>query len=136
MSNTISHSGVVESIDGRLVRVRILQTSACAACKVAARCNASESKEKTIEVDTPAAASYSVGQQVVVSTTGSMAAKALLWGFGMPFVVMVAVTVAVMLLTANEALAALCGLAALAPYYIGVWLMRDRLKEQLAFYIE
>jgi len=50
MNNKIRHSGIIDSIENSTVRVRILQTSACAACKVAAHCNASESKEKLVDV--------------------------------------------------------------------------------------
>ena len=46
MSNKIKHAGVVDGVEGECVRVRILQSSACSACKVAAHCNASETKEK------------------------------------------------------------------------------------------
>ena len=35
LMDNISHSGIVESIIGNIVNVRIRQTSACAACKVA-----------------------------------------------------------------------------------------------------
>ena len=52
MSNKIKHSGVVDGVDGTTVRVRILQSSACSACKVASHCNASETKEKLVEVTT------------------------------------------------------------------------------------
>lgn len=50
MSNKIKHNGVVDGVEEGCVRVRILQSSACSACKVAAHCNASETKEKIIEV--------------------------------------------------------------------------------------
>ena len=38
MSTKISHSGVIERIEPDKVQVRIVQTSACAACKVASYC--------------------------------------------------------------------------------------------------
>ena len=50
MSQKISHSGVVESILDGCVKVRIIQTSACAACKVASHCNAAESKVKIVDI--------------------------------------------------------------------------------------
>ena len=46
MSNKIKHNGVVDGVEDGCVRVRILQSSACSACKVAAHCNTSETKEK------------------------------------------------------------------------------------------
>jgi sigma-E factor negative regulatory protein RseC len=116
--------------------VRIVQTSACAACKVASYCNAAESKEKIIDVFCNSVAEYSVGQQVVVSTSGQVAAKALLWAFGVPFVLLMTVLVLVLLLTSNEGWAALSALVALIPYYIILWLFRDKMREQLAFQIE
>ena len=136
MSTKISHSGVIERIESDRVQVRIIQTSACAACKVAGYCNAAESKEKLIDVFCDSVAkSLHVGQPVTVTTSGVVAAKALLWGFGLPFVVLVAVLIVVLLLTSSEGLAALCALAALVPYYLVLWLLRDRMRDELSFQI-
>jgi len=132
----ISHSGIVESVSEGCVRVRILQTSACAACKVAGYCHAAESKEKIVEVCCCNTAAYTTGQKVVVSTSGSVARRALLLGFGVPFLVLVGVLVIVLKITGNEAVSALCGLAALIPYYIILYLCRDRIRRQLTFYLE
>jgi sigma-E factor negative regulatory protein RseC len=132
----ISHSGIVESVSDGCVNVRILQTSACAACKVAGYCHAAETKEKIVEVYCSNTASYTTGQEVVVSTTGSVARRALLLGFGVPFLVLVGVLVIVLKITGNEGLSALCGLAALIPYYIILYLCRDRIRRQLTFYLE
>ena len=136
MNQRISHSGVIESIEEGCVHVRIVQTSACAACKVAGYCNAAESKEKIIDVFCDSVAAYQVGQQVVVSASGQVAVKALLWAFGVPFVLLMAVLLLVLLLTGNEGWAALSALATLVPYYVLLWLLRDKMREQLAFRIE
>ncbi len=136
MSHQIEHSGVVQHVGDGHVQVLIVQTSACAACKVASYCNAAESKEKLIDVYCDNAADYQVGQTVTVTASQRVAAKALLWGFGLPFVVMVTVLVVVLLLTDNEAAAALGGLLALAPYYGVLYLLRRRLRDQLSFAIK
>ena len=136
MNQRITHSGVVDSVEDGCVHVRIVQTSACAACKVASYCNAAESKEKMIDVFCDSVAEYKIGQQVIVSTSGQVAAKALLWAFGIPFVLLMVVLVLVLLLTGNEGWAALGALVALVPYYIMLWLLRDKMREQLAFRIE
>ncbi len=136
MQERISHSGIVESVSDGCVSVRILQTSACAACKVAGYCHAAEAKEKIVEVYCSNTASYTTGQEVVVSTTGSVAKRALLLGFGVPFLALVGVLVIVLKITGNEGLSALCGLAALIPYYIILYLCRDRIRRQLTFYLE
>ena len=74
MSDIIQHQGTVESIDGSHIRVRIVQTSACATCVAHKYCNSSESKEKMIDVYTRDAATYQVGQSVNVFEDGLFAA--------------------------------------------------------------
>ena len=65
MADIIKHRGVVEKVEGAHVTVRIIQTSACAACSAKGLCNASESKEKQIDVyeTNP---SYQIGEEVVL----------------------------------------------------------------------
>ena len=136
MSNKIKHSGVVENIMGDSVQVRIVQTSACAACKVAGYCNASESKEKLVDIYHADTRNLRVGDVVTVTASTQVAAQALLLGFGLPFVVLVAVLIAVLLITGNEGAAALSGLGALVPYYAVLFLFRNRIRDKLSFSIE
>lgn len=135
MGTKISHSGIIESIDERCIHVRIVQTSACAACKVASYCNAAESKEKIVDVYKPAG-NLKVGDAVTVTASSQMATQALLYGFAYPFVLLVMVLVAVLWLTGNEATAGLSALAALLPYYGVLYLLRKKHREQFAFDIE
>jgi sigma-E factor negative regulatory protein RseC len=118
------------------IQVRIVQTSACAACKVAGYCNASESKEKLIDVYHADSHRLNVGDAVTVTASTQVAAHALLLGFGLPFVVMVTVLVVVLQTTGNEGRAALSGLLALVPYYAVLYLFRNRLRDKLSFSIE
>lgn len=136
MSNKIKHSGVVENIMGDSVQVRIVQTSACAACKVAGYCNASESKEKLVDVYHADTRNLKVGDVVTVTASTQVAAQALLLGFGLPFVVLVAVLIVVLLITGNEGAAALSGLGALVPYYAVLFLFRNLIRDKLSFSIE
>ena len=136
MENTIRHDGVVEQIDGGHIVVRILQTSACAGCKVASHCNASEAKVKTVDVYQAPPATLKVGDSVVVSTSGRTAGKALLLGFGLPLVLLLVVLAVMLGLGFGEGTAALCALAVLVPYYIIIWLCRNRIARSVAFHIE
>ena len=136
MSDIVTHSGIIERIDGSTLKVRIVQTSACAACKVAGHCHAAEAKEKIVDVVTPDASRWQVGERVTVAASRQMATQALLLAFGLPLVIMLAVLLAVLLLTGREGLAALCGLGALLPYYAVLWLTRKNLQRRLAFWIK
>lgn len=136
MSQKISHSGVIESIQDGCVKVRIVQTSACAACKVASHCNASESKIKIVDVDCSDTARYNIGQEVTVWASKDVANKALLLGFGVPFLLLVCVLMIALRIVSDEGMAALMALGSLVPYYFALWLLRDRIQKQISFCIE
>ena len=135
VQSQVSHTGIVEGVADGCVSVRILQTSACAACKVAGHCNAAEAKEKMVDVWCADAARYTVGQQVTVAASMAVARKALVLGFVMPFLLVVAVLVTVLYLTKNEGLAALAALGSLVPYYLLLWWYRDRIQRDITFRI-
>lgn len=136
MSQKISHAGIIESIQGDCIKVRIIQTSACAACKVAGHCNASESKVKIVDVLGYETAKYATGQEVTVWASRDVANKALLLGFGIPFLLLLGVLVAVLYLTNNEGVAALAAIGSLMPYYFLLWLRRDSIQHGISFQIE
>lgn len=136
MSNRISHSGIIDSIVGDNVKVRIVQSSACASCQVAGHCNAAESKVKVVNVTGCDTAQYSKGQEVTVWASKDVANRALLLGFGVPFLLLVCVLMLALRLTSDEGIAALVALGSLFPYYILLWMMRDRISRQVSFHIE
>ena len=136
MNKKISHSGIVESIQDGCVKVRIVQTSACAACKVASHCNVAESKVKIVDVVCCDTAKYETGQEVVVSASKDVANRALLLGFGLPFLLLVSVLMITLRLTSEEGVAALVALGSLLPYYLLLWLLRDRIQQRISFQLE
>ena len=136
MSNTISHSGIIKSISDGCIKVQIVQTSACAACKVASHCNAAESKVKIVDVFCHNTAGYTVGQEVTVWASKDVANRALLLGFGVPFLLLISVLVIALKLLGDEGLAALAAIAALVPYYLALWVLKDRIQKQISFQLE
>ena len=136
MSNKIKHHGVVDGVEEGCVRVRILQSSACSACKVAAHCNASETKEKIIEVQVADADRYQRGDSVIVVADTAVGFRASLYGYLLPLILMVVSLVAVLKITQSEGYAAVSALGILIPYYIGLYLLRNKLRNKLSFSIE
>lgn len=136
MSNKIKHNGVVDGVEEGCVRVRILQSSACSACKVAAHCNASETKEKIIEVQVADADRYQRGDSVIVVADTAVGFRASLYGYLLPLVLMVVSLVVVLKITQSEGYAAMSALGILIPYYIGLYLLRNKLRNKLSFSIE
>ena len=136
MSNKIKHAGVVDGVEGECVRVRILQSSACSACKVAAHCNASETKEKIIDVMDADASHYQKGDQVMVVADTAVGFRASLYGYLLPLILMVVPLVGVLAATHSEGLAAVSALGILIPYYVLLFLMRNKLRNRLSFTLE
>ena len=136
MSNKIKHNGVVDGVEEGCVRVRILQSSACSACKVASHCNASETKEKIIEVQVADADRYQRGDSVIVVADTAVGFHASLYGYLLPLILMVVSLVAVLKITQSEGYAAMSALGILIPYYIGLYLLRNKLRNKLSFSLE
>lgn len=135
--NKISHQGIVESVAGDEVKVRFLQTSACAACKVAGHCSASDSKEKVVVVkDAKAALTHEVGDHVTVAMPAGNGRLAVVLAFVVPFFILIAVLVLCLWITGDEAMAALMGIASLVPYYVVLHLLEKKVSRQFAFVIE
>ncbi len=137
MTDKIRHLGIVENIEGPLVKVRILQTSACSACSIKGHCNASEMKEKLIDAYNHQAIPCQIGQHVMVCGTTSMGIKAVWLAFAVPFFVLLASLFITMECTGgDEMLSALISLAMLLPYYGFIYLIRNKLSRTFSFTLE
>ena len=135
MTSDIRHEGVVNSIDGQKVTVRILQASACSGCQASRICRAAESKEKLVDVDMSGAESLSVGQTVTVVAGERMGMTAVLLAFGLPLLLLLIALIAGVTVTGSEKVAAIASIAVLVPYYIVLFLCRDRIKKDFGFRI-
>jgi sigma-E factor negative regulatory protein RseC len=136
MANIIEHRGTVENINGSHIQVRIVQTSACSTCSIKGHCNASESKEKLIDVYDQNATDFHIGQNVMVMGTTSMGMQAVILAFGVPFIVLFITLYTTMQITDNELISALVGLSSLIPYYIILYINKGRLRKKFSFDIK
>ena len=136
MADIIKHRGIVEKVEGSHVVVRIVQTSACAACSAKGLCNASESKEKQIDVY-EVNASYRIGEEVVLCGTTSMGMRAVFLAFGIPMLLlMVALFVTMRVTDGNALLSAMVSLGVIVPYYSIIYICRGKLEKRFSFTIE
>ena len=136
MTDIIKHRGIVEKVEGAHVVVRIVQTSACAACSAKGLCNASESKEKQVDVY-EAGASYRIGEEVVLCGSTSMGMRAVFLAFGIPMLLLLFALFVTMRVTDGDALvSSLVALLAIVPYYLVIYYMKDKLNRTFSFTIE
>lgn len=135
MANTIRHQGIVENINGSHLKVRIVQTSACASCSVKGHCTSADTKEKLIDVTDINADSYQAGDRVWVVGELSMGVMAVLLAFILPFLILVISLFVFMAVWNDELSSALCSLALLIPYYYIMWLNKSRMGKKFSFTI-
>ena len=136
MADIIKHRGIVEKVEGSHVVVRIVQTSACSSCSAKGLCNASESKEKQIDVY-EVNASYQIGEEVVLCGTTSMGMRAVFLAFGIPMLLLLVALFVTMRVTDGDALvSSLVALFAVVPYYLVIYFMKDKLNKTFSFTIE
>ncbi len=135
MAQDIRHEGIVDSVDGQTVIVRITQSSACGGCQARNICNAAESKDKLVEVEYSGAESLSPGQTVTVAAGERMGMTAVMLAFGLPVLLLIIALVAAMALTGSEKIGAVASLAVLVPYYLVLFLCRERIKKDFGFRI-
>ena len=147
----IKHDGIVIAVyeDGTAL-VRIVQTSACAACKAKAMCASAESAEKEMRVtllmdngrpagygvldaDKPLL-EYKVGDEVEVMVQQKMGWKAVVLAYLLPFFVMLAVIfIGNALWNVREEILGTAALCAMALYYIVLGLFKSKLQKEFSF---
>lgn len=137
MVTNIKHLGIVENINGSRLKVKIVQSSACSACSVKGHCSASETKEKIIDVYNKNNVPCQVGERVMIVGTTSIGMKAVLLAFVLPFIVLLlALIISLKLTGGDEAVSALVSLGTLVPYYLIIYICRNRLSRSFMFILE
>lgn len=133
MGTNIEHEGtVIGQISQRKLSVRIVQQSACSACKVAGVCSVSESKEKIIEAYSDDS-SITIGDAVIVYGRMALGYKALVLAVVIPLVLSLWVLFLVNGVTGDDMASGLSALGILVPYYGVLALLRDRLQREFIF---
>lgn len=132
----ISHAGRIVSIDPVTTKVMIVSESACSSCHAAGLCGMSEAVRKEVEVPTSVYPLYKVGDEVEVLLKASMGHKAVWLAYVIPLAVLMAVLGGALYAGAGELAAGACAIAATGLYYLVIWLLRGRLRNEYVFAIK
>lgn len=135
MSQLIEHAGVIHQIDGRHIRVQILQESACSGCHAKGACSAADMKDKFVEIESDGS-DYKVGEQVTLYGQSSMGLFAVLLAFVIPFLIILLTLFILKNYIDNEAISGSIALGTLLPYFIILSFFNSRLKSKLKFHIK
>ena len=134
-TETISHEGIVTKITDDELEIKILAQSACAACHAKSACGMGEQAEKTLTVPRPKDRDFALMQKVNVTMAIGQGNEAAVLAYLVPIILLLAVLFVCLGFGLGEGLSALISIVALIPYYIVLYLCRDKLKKKFEYFI-
>ena len=135
MEHRVSHEGVVTEIDNNNIRIKILSKSACASCNIKTACNMSEMQEKIITIAAPKDKELTVGQEVRVSIALGQANKAVIFAYVIPSIILISMIFILNGFKIDEGINALISIGSLIPYYLILFLFKDKIKRNFEYEI-
>jgi sigma-E factor negative regulatory protein RseC len=136
MQENIEHPGIISRVENGRVWVTIQPQSACGSCHSKTYCGMAEVAEKIVEVgNVREDINYLTGQLVTISLKKSLGYRALMLGYLLPFLLLMAVLITSVALTGNEGLSALLAIFVIIPYYLALYYKRDVIKSSFRFFI-
>lgn len=134
-NEVVSHEGIVQSVDGDKVMVRMTVSSACAGCHARHLCSSLDSQDKVVEAENLYKLPVEVGEKVTVTLQEKLAMRAVVLCFLAPFLLMFVLFILVNYLTDNELITSLVSLGSIAVYYYIVWLFRGKIAHDYSFVV-
>ena len=132
----IEHEGTVVSVAAGRVFVDAEVGGACGSCAARQKCAmGGTAQHRTIEVETSDAASYRVGERVMVAMRSGMGLTAAAFGYVLPLVLLVATVAACACAGMPDSVSALAALASTGIYYAVLRAFRGRLSGKISFTI-
>jgi len=130
----IEQKGTIEAIANNKITVRIDRESACGHCHIQGLCHLTGPLERTIDVKNDNR-NFLVGDVVEIMITRGMGNKAVVFGYLLPFIIMVFTLLLLTSLSLAEWISGLISLAVLVPYYIVLYILREKLSRNFIFTI-
>ncbi len=133
---TVDHVGVVKEVTASYVDVEILNKSMCAACHAKSMCTMSDVSAKIIRVTNLFGQTYSEGEEVMVVMKKTMGLRAVWISYVIPLIILMILLLSLPRLGVSELGAGLSAVLGVAVYYLGIWLLRDKIAREFTFTIE
>ncbi|MFH0842666.1 MAG: SoxR reducing system RseC family protein [Bacteroidota bacterium] len=130
-TGSIEHEGIVKRSDNKSVTVSIISSSACSGCHAEGMCSLSGKEEKIVEI--PGIYSVAPGEYVKVLMKQSTGFTAVLFGYVMPLALVLAVLIVLVSASVPELTAGIGSVAVLIPYYLILYLFRNRVNKKFTF---
>jgi sigma-E factor negative regulatory protein RseC len=131
----IEHEGIIDHITGNVAHVKIESVSACASCQAKGICSAADQETKFLDVPLPDD-QFHQGDTVIVMVAKRLGFRAVALGYVYPFLLLMGVLVGLLAAGAAEMKAGGYALLSIVPYYLLLYLFRNRLSSSFIFSIK
>ena len=135
VSEKVCKEGVVRKVQGDLLWVEVVVSSACGGCAAKSLCNISEKKNELVEAVNVTGEEFSVGESVQIQMRETQAHRAVVLGYLIPFIVLVVGLFGCYALTHIEWLSALVAIGLTAIYYLILKMFDKRLAKEFILYV-
>lgn len=132
---TITKTGTVKSVKANSVMVSIKSCSACHECAARNICQMSESTDKEISVNVINPQNFAIGEEVNLSIGSDMGLKAVFLGYVYPLILFLLTVIILNIYEFDDFYSGICGIFILIPYYLGVFLLKNKIKSKFQFNI-
>jgi len=132
MSKKIEYRGVITAIRSGILQVEVRDATPCESCSAQSSCCMSGSREKRVEIPFTSG-DYRLGDEVTIVGKASMEFKAVFIAFVLPLILILVTLLIGSSMGADERRAALISFVGLVIYFLGIFLLRDRIKGTFTF---
>jgi sigma-E factor negative regulatory protein RseC len=130
----VAQKGTVEEVIDHRITVRIHREAVCGHCSASNICNLAGIGERIIETRDDRN-DFRIGDRVDVTISRSMGNNAVVLGYLLPFLVLISALILLNALGLQEWLSGLISLGMLVPYYLILYVFREKLKRKFTFTI-
>ena len=136
MKKEIYHDGKIIEITPEFTSVEIISSSACSQCHAKGLCGFSDEESKVVMVPTSPYTERKVGDTVTLALKQTMGLKAVWISYVIPLIILMILVLSLSSVIDNEVWTGLAAIGGVALYYLVIWLLQDKLKNEFVFYIK
>ena len=133
-NDCIDQIGIVEEVREKSILVRFQSAPACGSCMAKSVCAPGSAEKNLIEINHKND-SYSAGESVKILISRSMGFKALFLGYLFPFFLVILMLIIARIIGFNELISGMVSLFVLLPYYLTLYLFREKVNQNFIFTI-
>ncbi|MBR4536838.1 MAG: SoxR reducing system RseC family protein [Bacteroidales bacterium] len=134
-SEKVCKEGIVRKVQDKRLWVEVVVSSACGGCAAKSLCNISEKKNELVEAVNVTGEEFSVGETVRIQMVQKLANKAVVLGYLLPFVILIAGLFGCYALTHIEWLSVLVAFGLTAIYYLILKMFDKRLAREFVLHV-